>query len=114
MTMKQTQVRRKKPAARPDDALAIAAMRNFALDVERLLVRIYVTDPTTYQKMVHLMRNVLDEIYRAGIDPKLRAAAQETKGRERRHLSEESCPPGWELCSDGLCAEVCYITDVES
>ena len=40
MTMKQTQVRRKKPAARPDDALAIAAMRNFALDVERLLVRL--------------------------------------------------------------------------
>jgi hypothetical protein len=54
MTMKKTQVRRKKPAARPDDA------------------------------------------------------------RERRYLSEESCPPGWERCADGLCAEVCYLADVES
>jgi len=112
--MKKTPARRKKPAGRPDDALAIAALRNFALDVERLLVRIYVTDPTKYQKMVHLMRDVMKQIYQAGTDGKLRATVQETKGRERRYLSEENCPPGWELCADGLCAEVCYIVDLES
>ncbi len=112
--MKKMPTRTKKGTDRPDDALAIAALRNFAIDVERLLVRIYVTDPTKYQKLVHLMRKQLDEIYRAGTDPKLLETVKATKGRDRRYLSEENCPPGWELCTDGLCAEVCYISDFES
>jgi hypothetical protein len=112
--MKRVQTPSKGPARRPDDAVAIAAMRNFAIDVERLLVRIYVTDRSKYEKLVHVMRTMLHEIYQAGTDPKLRAAAAEARGADRKRLSEENCPPGWELCSDGLCAEVCYIADVES
>jgi len=112
--MKKTPKRLKKPVNRPDDALAIAALRNFALDVERLLVRIYVTDPTKYQKLVLLMRTMLHEIYKAGTDARLCKVVKEKEGPARRLLSEESCPPGWELCSDGLCAEVCYLADFES
>ena len=112
--MKKVLTPSKKPVDRPDDAVAIATMSNFAIDVERLLVRIYVTDRSKYERLVHLMRKMLREIYRAGTDPKLRAAAAAARGENRRRLSEENCPPGWEPCSDGLCAEVCYIGDVES
>ncbi|HUF46975.1 MAG TPA: hypothetical protein VMM93_04105 [Vicinamibacterales bacterium] len=97
--MKKTARTRKHPG-RPGDAIALAAFRNFALDVERLLVRIYVTRPDTYETMVEHMRRVLAEIYRKGTQPK--------------RLSDDRCPPGYELCADGLCAEVCDILDADA
>jgi hypothetical protein len=92
--MKKARSTRKHPS-RPNDAIALAAFRNFALDVERLLVRIYITNPETYETMVLLMRGVLADVYRTGAG--------------RKPLSDESCPPGFERCADGLCAEVCDI-----
>jgi len=96
-------------AVRPNDAIALAAFQNFGIDVERLLVRIYVTNPKTYARMIRLMRRVLVEIYEAGTDPELRRKAQKATRRELKRLSEVNCPDGYLLCADGLCAEVCNI-----
>jgi hypothetical protein len=102
---------RKKHPGRPDDAIALAAFRNFAIDVERLLVRIYVTHPEKYEEMVDRMRHVLRDLYVAGTSAELRKAVRDAKGPDRKTLSDENCPPGYELCSDGLCAEVCDVYD---
>ena len=109
--MKKSTTQHKKHPGRPNDAIALAAFRNFALDLERLLVRIYVTHPEKYEEMVDRMRRVLADLYVAGTNESLRQAARETSGPDRKHLSDENCPPGYQLCADGLCAEVCDIYD---
>jgi hypothetical protein len=94
---------------RPDDAVALAAFRCFAMDVERLLIRIYVTDRSQYARMMVLMRRLLGEIYKEGTSPELRRKAAAADAKLRKELAEENCPVGYELCADGLCAETCNV-----
>jgi hypothetical protein len=85
----------------PDDAIRLAALRWFALSLERLSIEIYATDKGQYEAIEDLFRVTLKKL-----------------GRLRHRIAAEAgdCPNGYVLCDDGLCAPMCdgELSDQES
>jgi hypothetical protein len=90
---KTTRPRRAVWQAQPDDAIRLAALRWFALEVERLSIEIYATDKRRYVPVERLLR---DTLKRMGT---IRASAKVD--------DPGVCPDGYVLCKDGLCAPMC-------
>jgi hypothetical protein len=81
--------------AEPDDAIRLAALRWFALQIERLSIEIYASDKSRYFALEKLFRGTLSRL--AGTKKDLTPKTDE----------ETQCPEGFILCKDGLCAPMC-------
>jgi hypothetical protein len=81
--------------AHPDDAIRLAAVRWFTLELERLAIEIYATDKTQYARIEKLLGQTLSRMGSLG-----------TKVAELS-FREEDCPMGYYLCKDGLCSPMC-------
>ena len=79
--------------AEPDDAIRLAALRWFALQIERLGIEIYATDKSRYAEIEKILRTALSRM--AG-----------TK-KDLSQDEESECPEGFILCKDGFCAPMC-------
>jgi len=92
--------RRKKKAAqpagkwqaRPNDAIRLAALRWFALELERMSIQIYASNPELYGDMEGVLRKAVKSMGEVGRD---------------LGLADEDCPEGYFLCRDGICAPMC-------
>ena len=78
---------------RPNDAIKLAALRWFALEMERIAIQLYASNPDLYGEMETIMRQTLKSLGDAG-----RQIADPVSGE---------CPEGYVLCPDGICAPMC-------
>ena len=77
----------------PEDAIRLAALRWFGLELERLAIEIYATDKSKYAAMESVFRKAVKGLKEVGLQGTLQ--------------DEEECPDGYVLCKDGLCAPAC-------
>lgn len=81
--------------ADPNDAIRLAALRWFALEIERRSIEIYATDRKRFTSIENLLRQALRQ---------LQAVRGQVMSLE---VEQEDCPMGYLLCKDGLCAPMC-------
>ncbi len=91
--------KKKKPArgkrlwqAEPSDAIRLAALRWFGLEMERIAIEIYATNQEAYPEMELVFRQALSEL--DGV-------------RKTAALQDGECPEGYVLCKDRICAPMC-------
>jgi len=91
--------KKKKPArgsrlwqAEPSDAIRLAALRWFGLEMERIAIEIYATNQAAYPEMELVFRRALSAL------DGVRATAA---------LEDGDCPEGYVLCKDKICAPMC-------
>ena len=91
---KKTQKEKRSPdwSAGPNNAIELAALRWYSLGVEQRAIEIYATRPARFADLSRLLRKQLRE---------LDAFA------DRLALTSDDCPPGYELCPNGICAPMC-------
>ena len=77
----------------PDDAIRLAALRWFALEMERISIQIYATDKRQFAAMEKVFRHTLGKLN----------IVLETVNV----LSDDDCPEGYIRCKDGTCAPAC-------
>ena len=77
--------------AEPDDAIRLAALRWFAIEIERKAIEIYATDKSRYLDLEALLRHTMK---------KMNIVSDEI-------AEPEECPIGYVLCKDGMCAPAC-------
>ena len=78
--------------AEPSDAIRLAALRWFGLEMERIAIEIYATNQEAYPEMELVFRRALSEL------DGVRATAA---------LQDGECPEGYVLCKDRICAPMC-------
>jgi len=78
----------------PTDAEALAMIRLLSMTVERLLIRLYFSDKSTYSHLVDHMRQCIRSLWQYG-------------KKQMHSRDEEECPDSLEKCADGLCADIC-------
>ena len=79
--------------AGPDDAIRLAALRWFALEIERMGIEIYASDKTKYKAIEKVLRQTMTAM---------------NAQRDRVIVADsDECPDGYVLCKDGLCAPMC-------
>jgi hypothetical protein len=76
----------------PQDAINLAALRYYAMEIERKSTLIYFTDPSADRPILGPLTDLL-----ASFITQLNELAAQPKG-----FNAECCPP-FVLCSDGLC-----------
>jgi hypothetical protein len=81
--------------AEPDDAIRLAALRWFALELERLSIEIYATDKNRFAEVEKLFRSTLSRL--ADTRNEIAASIDE----------DDECPEGYIRCKDGFCAPAC-------
>jgi hypothetical protein len=93
MAKKKTPILHHTPwEAHRDDAIRLAALRWFALTIEKTAIELYATDKkATYPKMVTILRKTVAEM---------------NDLRDDSREEEDGCPMGYVLC-DGLCVPAC-------
>jgi hypothetical protein len=91
--------RKKKPTggtgrwkAVPNDAIRLAALRWFALTIEKEGIELYATNSATFPEMEKILRKALGEIDHL---------------RDRFSAEEDGCPEGYFLCDDDVCRPSC-------
>jgi hypothetical protein len=78
---------------RADDAIRLAALRWFALELERLSIEIYASNQASYPQLEDVLR---------------RAVKSMGDVSRRVNLADDGdCPDGYFLCKDGTCAPMC-------
>jgi len=77
----------------PNDAIQLAALRWFALEMERISIQIYATDKRQFTAMEKVFRHTLG---------KLNVVLETVNA-----LSDDDCPEGYIRCKDGTCAPAC-------
>lgn len=77
----------------PDDAIRLAALRWFALEMERISIEVYATDKRKFAKLEKILRKALRML--GDVHEPLHA------------MSDEECPDGYIRCKDGTCAPSC-------
>ena len=87
----------KKWSPEPNDAIRLAALRWFALEIERLGIEIYATDKDNYRRLEKMFRGTLTRMASMSMQKKKKAA----------RFEEDECPEGFILCKDGFCAPMC-------
>lgn len=80
--------------AEPDDAIRLAALRWFALQIERLSIEIYASDKNRYFELEKIFRTALTRM-------------SGTKKSLSQKSDDSECPEGFILCKNGLCAPMC-------
>jgi hypothetical protein len=78
--------------AQPSDAIRLAALRWFGLEMERLSIEIYASNQDAYAQMERVFR---------------RALADLGEVRAMSALMDGDCPDGFLLCKDRICAPMC-------
>lgn len=78
--------------AAPNDAIRLAALRWFAVTIEKWSIELYATDATTYPKVVKALRHALNDL---------------SDLRDDARQDEDDCPEGYVLCDNGMCAPSC-------
>lgn len=78
---------------RADDAIRLAALRWFALELERLSIEIYASNQALYPQMEGVLRQAMKSM--GGVARRVNLAA------------DGECPEGFFLCKDGICAPMC-------
>ncbi len=77
----------------PQDAINLAALRYYALEIERKCILIYCTDPAaarpTFEPLTDLLAGFIKDLNEFG-------------SKKTVQFNSECCPP-FVLCSDGLC-----------
>jgi len=86
----------KKWQANPDDAIKLAALRWFALNIEAAAIQMYATDSSRYAEVEIVLKTCL-----AGV-----AGLRKTLGEP-----DGDCPPGFVLCRDNVCSPMCDFED---
>ena len=90
-----------KPATKwtpePNDAINLATIRWYALTLERLLIEMYSTNRKKLPELQKMLDQDLKDLYEAFKKP--------TPGL----IDEDDCPPGQQMCRDGLCAAQCEM-----
>ena len=76
----------------PDDAIRLAALRWFALQLESVAICNYATDAATYLEMEDILKHALRKMQ---------------KVTRKQALSDDECPEGFVRCKDGTCAPAC-------
>jgi hypothetical protein len=77
-------------APSPSDVMNLAAIRWFALTIEKLATELYITDRALYPALKDVLKHAVQDLERA----------------KPRKLSEGECPPDYVLCDD-LCVPMC-------
>ena len=77
----------------PDDAIRLAALRWFALEMEKISIEIYATDKRKFALMERVLRGTI---------AKLNFVRENLQA-----LSDDECPDGYIRCKDGTCAPSC-------
>jgi hypothetical protein len=83
---------RNKWQAHPNDAIRLAALRWFALEIERISIQIYASNQNLYEDMEDALRDCVRSLGVVGKDA---------------GLADGDCPEGYFLCRDGVCAPMC-------
>jgi hypothetical protein len=78
--------------AQPSDAIRLAALRWFGLEMERISIEIYASNQDAYGQMERVFRRALADL------GDVRAAAA---------IMDGECPDGFVLCKDRICAPMC-------
>jgi len=78
---------------RADDAIRLAALRWFALELERLSIEIYASNQALYPNMEDVLRKAVKSMSEVG--------------RRVSLAGNDECPGGFFLCKDGICAPMC-------
>lgn len=81
-----------KPQA--NDAIRLAALRWYAITIERLAIDIYATDRRKFEAMEAILKRETKALFDVGQGP-------------GGALQDGDCPDGYFLCKDGLCAPMC-------
>jgi hypothetical protein len=80
--------------AKPEDAIALAALRWYALTIDKLCIEIYATDRRKFTAL------------EAKLKAQVTALVKFAKGVTA--ADEDECPDGYVMC-DGLCKPACYF-----
>jgi hypothetical protein len=78
--------------AQPSDAIRLAALRWFGLEMERISIEIYASNQDAYADMERVMRGALAELGEI---------------RKTSAVLDGDCPDGFVLCRDRICAPMC-------
>jgi len=78
--------------AAPNDAIRLAALRWFALTIEKEAIELYATNTLSFPEMEKILRKALGEI---------------DDLRDEISLANEDCPEGYILCDDDVCRPSC-------
>jgi len=93
MAKKKTKGKANVWAPQPNDAIRLAAIRWFALEMERMAIEIYATDQSQFTAMERVLRQTLKKM---------------GKIHRRAHMDlTDGCPDGYILCKDNTCAPMC-------
>ena len=76
----------------PNDAIRLAALRWFALTIEKEGIELYATNTATFPEIEKILRKALGEI---------------DDLRDKFSLANEDCPEGYILCDDEVCRPSC-------
>ena len=79
----------------PDDAIRLAALRWFALQLEASAICIYATNKKSYLDMESVLNDALNAL--KGLKKAYGLTADD----------EDECPEGYVRCKDGVCAPAC-------
>jgi hypothetical protein len=77
----------------PKDAINLAALRWYALTIDRLCIEIYATNRKKFRELETLLQSQVKALYGFAKDVGLR--------------DDDQCPPGYMMCPDRLCAPSC-------
>ena len=79
--------------AAPNDAIRLAALRWFALTLEKRSIELYATNAASYHEMEDILRKALHRLDHL---------------RDKFSLGEDDeCPEGYIMCGNGVCAPSC-------
>ena len=75
--------------AAPDDAIRLAALRWFALEIEQMCIEVYATNPGSYHTLEEMLRHTVEKLH-----------------QHKLSVGAETCPDGYVLCGE-TCAPMC-------
>jgi hypothetical protein len=76
----------------PNDAIRLAALRWFALTIEKEAIELYATNTLSFPEMEKILRKALGDI---------------DDLRDKFAAEEDGCPEGYFLCDDDVCRPSC-------
>ena len=88
-------------APQSDDALRLAALRWYAITIERLSIEVFATHPEKYNELEAKLKDACKALKALG--------GQKKKLKGPDEDEQDGCPDGYKLCSNGLCAPMCGV-----
>ena len=91
----------RKRAPQSDDALRLAALRWYAITIERISIEVFATHPEKYEQLEGKLKDACKALQGLG--------GQKKKLKGPDEDEQDGCPDGYKLCPDGLCAPMCGV-----